>query len=580
VGIQSGPEVTSWAVDWLATNSSACSCFFEPRVVPESLLLALNQCVNLLPCRMRLSGKFVLCTGALSAAAFCAFWFVSSTVTAKISHLGRWFLLASILCWIVPAASSYLASKRSWIPDHLTLVRCVVGTLPLICMPLAFVVSLIGWGDPQEHVIRAFLHEIHRVLPEPMVGRLVLRFGISLTALLATTAAWLAVSILTRRFRVRTLLVFSLCMLLITNLLLLDLSMSLYTAKGWPICGLLLTFFLGSLFSIAVSANHTRLGIATLLSTGGVFAILFVAGCIFLFRKSSPEKRLPESAATAVWSLDLTKAGCPPSWWGGPTPYSAPNQIAFADARTIGMVFPTSQPSKGGGFEYTTCVLSIDAERGTGIAHKEVKYMDPSISGRADGSFVVAARDRWTTFSRGLEELKSSNGVGTLDSGRTQEDIRLSEELRHFRLDQDQTLWFEDQGSRRALSHGSCDGSWPHALNENRFFFAACTKFMVFDGLGNLVAQEDFVRPKVNFAAVSRNRRRFAVAVYVWGFGDPSYLEEESIVIYDVSSLQPIFGVRSSPLPKLQSWTALSPDGSLVAIGAEQTLRLFRLPPE
>jgi hypothetical protein len=151
-----------------------------------------------------------------------------------------------------------------------------------------------------------------------------------------------------------------------------------------------------------------------------------------------------------------------------------------------------------------------------------------------------------------------------------------SELLKHFHMQSDGTLLYENGGKPRRIAHWG--GSKPRQLSDDRVLFTAGTQFLVFDGQGNLVGSQEFVRPRVNFAALSRDHRRFALAVYVWGFGDPSYLEEETIAVYDVDSLRPVFAVRSVPLPKEQSWAALSPDGSLLAVGAEHTLRLFRLP--
>ncbi len=88
------------------------------------------------------------------------------------------------------------------------------------------------------------------------------------------------------------------------------------------------------------------------------------------------------------------------------------------------------------------------------------------------------------------------------------------------------------------------------------------------------------MRPEVKFAALSRDGRRFALALSVQGFGDPSYLEEEMIVVYDVASMKPIIAIKSVPLPREQSWAALSADGSLLAVGAEHTIRAFRIPLE
>ena len=103
-------------------------------------------------------------------------------------------------------------------------------------------------------------------------------------------------------------------------------------------------------------------------------------------------------------------------------------------------------------------------------------------------------------------------------------------------------------------------------------------QFSLFRSDGTLVSTETFTREGVNFAALSADHRRFAMAVYLWGVGDPSYLEEEKIIVYDADTGKAIVSVPSDPLPQRQSWAAISPDGTLLAVGAQNTLRLFRLP--
>jgi hypothetical protein len=102
-------------------------------------------------------------------------------------------------------------------------------------------------------------------------------------------------------------------------------------------------------------------------------------------------------------------------------------------------------------------------------------------------------------------------------------------------------------------------------------------QFSVFRADGTLLSTERFTREGVKFAAIPADHGRFAVAAYLWGVGDPSY-EEEKIIVYDAETDQAIAAVSSEPLPRTQSWAALSPDGSWLAVGAPSTLRVFRLP--
>ena len=98
-----------------------------------------------------------------------------------------------------------------------------------------------------------------------------------------------------------------------------------------------------------------------------------------------------------------------------------------------------------------------------------------------------------------------------------------------------------------------------HPLGSERVLVTGGRQFSLFRSDGTLVSTETFTREGVNFAALSADHRRFAMAVYLWGVGDPSYLEEEKIIVYDADTGKAIVSVPSDPLPQQQSWAAISP---------------------
>ena len=84
----------------------------------------------------------------------------------------------------------------------------------------------------------------------------------------------------------------------------------------------------------------------------------------------------------------------------------------------------------------------------------------------------------------------------------------------------------------------------------------------------------------MRFASLSEDHNRFAVVVYLVGFGDPPHLEEETLVVYNAANARPVLAAKLNPIPNRRAWGALSPDGSRLAVGADDTLRLFQLPPQ
>ena len=62
-----------------------------------------------------------------------------------------------------------------------------------------------------------------------------------------------------------------------------------------------------------------------------------------------------------------------------------------------------------------------------------------------------------------------------------------------------------------------------------------------------------------------------------WHPGDPSYMTDEWLAVYDIDYRRPVFAWKSDPLPYQQSQTALSADGTQLLIGSGAHLKLIRL---
>jgi hypothetical protein len=133
-----------------------------------------------------------------------------------------------------------------------------------------------------------------------------------------------------------------------------------------------------------------------------------------------------------------------------------------------------------------------------------------------------------------------------------------------------------DEKEKRLLYHGACGGR-PEFLNDERVFVAGCGKIWILDLQGKILRETEKRAGEINFAGVSRNGRRFAVA-YSDGSGDPFRLTYEYFVIYDTETAQEIAVMRVKALPERQSWSALSPDGTHFVVGNQYELNLYRLP--
>jgi hypothetical protein len=518
--------------------------------------------------------KFALLCGVLTviAAILCSLSF-GIRVLSRGGDLG---ILISGVVFAVPVfLGPYFASRRGWLSSPVSIGRAVLATLPLPFLPVAFFVGMIGWGDVEEHLIRAALHTTHRELPDGIIGALIVVGIVVLGAAAISLLIWISISVLTKRWRAQTLLILWTGCAILSGLFWAALFALKSGGTGVATIGQVLVFICGSLFAFAVEMNATASRMSLVFRFAAIIAVLaLVGGGSVLIAKSVPEKRFPKPAGGPVWTFDLASTGCRPVW-GGPDSSAAANEITFATNETLGMAFETAaSPLANNRWEYKSCVFSMNVKSGKPIAQISINGGQPIIYGSPDGNFKVSASGRLITYTPTLEEL------GEPETENKPTEKWTAAKWHNFRSDPDGKLWFEDDGRARLLAQYRPNGAFIHPLGAERVLVTAGREFAIFSADGARVSTERFTREGVRFAALSADHRRFAVAVYLWGVGDPSYLEEERIIVYDAETGKAIAAVPSEPLPRTQSWAALSPDGTLLVVGAQSTLRLFRLPQE
>jgi hypothetical protein len=134
-------------------------------------------------------------------------------------------------------------------------------------------------------------------------------------------------------------------------------------------------------------------------------------------------------------------------------------------------------------------------------------------------------------------------------------------------------------GSKTNFDTG-CGGVVHDSLvsNDVRAVVTDCGTLFVTGEDGHVLFSDAYHDAQIQFGGASRSGNRFVLAVAVWHPGDPSYLTDEWLVVYDIEHRGPVFAWKSSPLPYLQSQTALSADGTRLLIGSGGHLQLTRLP--
>ena len=133
---------------------------------------------------------------------------------------------------------------------------------------------------------------------------------------------------------------------------------------------------------------------------------------------------------------------------------------------------------------------------------------------------------------------------------------------------------FTDATGDHLLYHGKCGGR-PQFLTDDLVFEPGCKSPLIVDKSGKLVRTLS-VKGEFSYAGVSQNGKRFALQVA--SFSGMHSIKSEHFVVYSVNTGESIAEVTPDELAEEQSWTALSPDGSMIVVGSPLKLTLFRLP--
>jgi len=131
-----------------------------------------------------------------------------------------------------------------------------------------------------------------------------------------------------------------------------------------------------------------------------------------------------------------------------------------------------------------------------------------------------------------------------------------------------------DEKGQHLIFHGDCSGR-PAFLSDDRVLTASCKIARILDTQGNILKTITLQDP-ISFAGVSQNGKRFALQVA--SFSSMHSVKHERFAVYSVDPGEPVAEVTPDEPGEEQSWTALSPDGSMIIVGSPLKLTLYRLP--
>ena len=133
---------------------------------------------------------------------------------------------------------------------------------------------------------------------------------------------------------------------------------------------------------------------------------------------------------------------------------------------------------------------------------------------------------------------------------------------------------YVDSAGQHLIYHGQCGGR-PQFLSDDLVLEPGCESPLIIDTHANVI-RTLHAKGEPSFAGVSQNGKRFALQIA--SFSGTHSLKRERFVVYSTDTGEPVAEVKPEKLAEGQSWTAFSPDGSMIVVGSPQKLTLYRLP--
>lgn len=271
-----------------------------------------------------------------------------------------------------------------------------------------------------------------------------------------------------------------------------------------------------------------------------------------------------------VWDTDLRPYGFPEDSFDSPyVAYTAPTTVAVSDS----LAAVTFRKSR-----YVDQKLVVDGHLitvslSTGSVTTTTQWPGPIAVGPY--VFCCTTNMQFYGFADSYLDIKKGEVVGKRTASpagpMTQKvNVHLGTNGRPSSIE-----IVHDDGSRSDFQ-ADCGNVGNSFLSKDAFVIIGCSKVSVIGAYGHLFFSDDFNGAGLQFGGASKNGKRFVLAVGASHGGDPPYLTDEWLVVYDAERHAPVFAVKSDPLPYIQSQSALSADGNYLLTGSGGHLRLFK----
>lgn len=322
------------------------------------------------------------------------------------------------------------------------------------------------------------------------------------------------------------------------------------------------------------------------ISTGALLVLFVAVGVVWLFtlsyRNDRRSQRLVESISeklapfvistpVLVWDTDLRPYGFPQDSFDSPyTAYVAPTTVAMSDA----LAAVTFRKSHLVGRDLEVDGHLITVSLATGSVVKTTQWRGPI--GVGPYVFCCTTDRQFYGYADTYLIVRDGEVVGRQEVspvGPSTEKVtgRLGTNGRPSTID----IVHEDR-SRSSFQTGCAGVVHDSFLSKDTLVITSdCSTLSVIGTDGHVFFSDVFPGAEVKFGGASKNGRRLILSVTVWHPGDPPYLMDEWLVVYDIQHRGPVFAVKSDPLPYMQSQSALSADGNRLLIGSGGHLKLL-----
>jgi hypothetical protein len=271
-----------------------------------------------------------------------------------------------------------------------------------------------------------------------------------------------------------------------------------------------------------------------------------------------------------IWDTDLRPYGFPEDSFDSPyVAFTAPTTIAASDS----LAAVTFRKSRYVGKKLVVDGHLITVSLATGSITASTQWpgpigVGPYVHCCTDDALFYVYADSYLVIKNGeVVEKRTTSPVGP-STRKVKVSLGMNERPSLVEI-------VHDDGSRSRFQT-DCGNVGDSYLSKDALIIIGCSKLSVIGADGRLLFSDAFSGADLKFGGASRNGKGFVISVTAWHPGDPPYLTDEWLVVYDTERRAPVFAVKSDPLPYMQSQSALSADGDYLLTGSGGHLRLFK----